>query len=232
MELTWASAFSTGGLIGHFANVLLIASMLMRQMVWLRILVIASALVGILYSVVWLNDPVSSFWETLLVLVNVVQLGLTWRENRAAQFSAREADFAKRRLRGLAPGAQRKLLDRGRWQTLEAGTAMTVQGDAPVDLFFISGGAAEVSVDGLVIAECGAGAYVGEMSLIGDAPASASVTATEQSEVWRISRQTLAEFDRDHPTWLAVIEAGIARDMRDKIMTQNQDRALIVPQRT
>ena len=226
MELTWASAFSTGGIVGHLAYILLITSMLMRQMVWLRLLVIASALVGILYSIVWLNDPVSSFWETLLVTVNVVQLMITWRQNRLASFSDAERAFALRRLRGLSPGEQRRLLDCGHWEDMNPGTQMTRQGGTPVDLFFISEGRADVSIDGRVIAECGAGSYVGEMSLIGDAPASATVSAIEPTKVWRISREALAGFDRDHPTWLAVIEAGIARDMRNKIMAQNLGRTV------
>ena len=124
MELTLDSAFSTGGIVGHLAYVLLIASMLMRQMVWLRLLVIASALVGILYSIVWLSDPVSSFWETLLVTVNVVQLGITWRQNSRARFSARELSFTSRRLRGLAPGEQRprsrRAMQGGRGQNRQA----------------------------------------------------------------------------------------------------------------
>jgi hypothetical protein len=50
MELTLASAFSQEGLLGHAAYVLLVISMLMRTLLWLRILVIASAVLGISYS--------------------------------------------------------------------------------------------------------------------------------------------------------------------------------------
>lgn len=221
MELTLESAFSTGGIVGHLAYVLLIASMMMRQMVWLRLFVIASALVGILYSIVWLNDPVSSFWESLLVVVNLVQLGITWRQNRSAQFSARELSFAKRRLRGLATGEQRRLLDRGTWVTADKGETLIVEGSMPNDLIYISDGSAEVMIADQVVAHCGPGTYVGEMSLVGDAPASATVRATSKMEVWRISRDVLAAFEQNQPTWLAVIEAGIARDMRGKIIAQN-----------
>ena len=46
MELTLASAFSQEGLLGHAAYVLLVLSMLMRTLLWLRLLVIASAILG------------------------------------------------------------------------------------------------------------------------------------------------------------------------------------------
>ena len=221
MELTLESAFSAGGIVGHMAYVLLIASMMMRQMVWLRLFVIASALVGILYSIIWLNDPVSSFWESLLVLVNLVQLAITWRQNRSARFSAQELSFAQSRLRGLPRGEQRRLLDKGAWVTAGQGETLIVEGSMPNDLIYIADGTADVLIGDRVVARCGPGTYVGEMSLVGDAPASATVQATSPMEVWRISRSVLAALDQNQPTWLAVIEAGIARDMRGKILAQN-----------
>ena len=60
MELTLASAFSQEGLLGHAAYVLLVLSMLMRTLLWLRLLVIASAILGISYAAFILGDPVST----------------------------------------------------------------------------------------------------------------------------------------------------------------------------
>ena len=222
MELTLSSALSPGGFVGHLAYILLILSMLMRRMAWLRILVIASALVGIAYSVIWLSDPVSSFWETLLVAVNVVQLAITWRQNSSARFSREDLAFANRRLRGLSPGEQRRVLDAGRWENLPAGTVLTTEGQEVSDLFFLSDGEADVRYEGRELARCGPGTYIGEMSFVGGGPASATVTTVRPSRIWRISRETLAMFDQKHPTWLAVLEAGISRDMRRKILDHNR----------
>ncbi|MEO1158958.1 MAG: cyclic nucleotide-binding domain-containing protein, partial [Pseudomonadota bacterium] len=74
MELTLESAFSTGGMVGHFAYLLLVVSMLMRRMFLLRIFVILSATIAIAYALFWLKDPIGVFWESLLVVVNAVQL--------------------------------------------------------------------------------------------------------------------------------------------------------------
>ncbi len=221
MELSFASAFSTGGLVGHFAYVLLILSMMMRQMVWLRIFVIASALVGIAYSIIWLRDPVSSFWETLLVTVNVVQLLITWRQNTRARFTLIERAFADRRLRGLPTGEQRRILDLGEWSHLPAGTVLATQGERPDKLTYIAEGWADILIADQIIAECGPGTYVGEMSIIGDRPASATARLREESLVWRLPTERLSELDEKQPTWLAVIEAGIARDMRGKLVAAN-----------
>jgi hypothetical protein len=55
MELTLESALSPQGLFGHTSYILLVISMMMRRMVWLRILVILSAIVGITYASVVLR---------------------------------------------------------------------------------------------------------------------------------------------------------------------------------
>ena len=67
MELTLESAFSTGGMVGHLAYLLLVLSMVMRQMYLLRILVILSASIAIAYALFWLKDPIGVFWESLLM---------------------------------------------------------------------------------------------------------------------------------------------------------------------
>jgi len=73
MELTLESAFSTGGMVGNASYILLIASMLMRDMFWLRLLAIFSGIVGVCHDAIWLTDPVSTFWESLFTLINLVQ---------------------------------------------------------------------------------------------------------------------------------------------------------------
>jgi hypothetical protein len=130
MELTLASALSQEGLLGHAAYVLLVISMLMRTLLWLRILVIASAVLGISYSALILGDPVSTFWETCLVVVNVAQLLLANWRNLRARFSDDERTLLGRHLPGLSRGEARALLDSGTWHRLEDGASMTTEGVA------------------------------------------------------------------------------------------------------
>ena len=71
MELTLESALSPAGLLGHAAYILTVIAMLMRSMVWLRVLYLASSIVGIVYVGVWVHDPVGVFWRIVLIGVNV-----------------------------------------------------------------------------------------------------------------------------------------------------------------
>ena len=103
MELTLESALSPGAMVGHFAYLLLVISMLMRSITWLRIFVILSAIVALAYGAIWLNDPVTVFWEATLIVVNIVQIFLIWHANRSAQFNEDEKRLIAERLPTLSP---------------------------------------------------------------------------------------------------------------------------------
>jgi CRP-like cAMP-binding protein len=222
VELTLESAFSTGGFVGHFAYLLLIASMLMRTLTALRVLVIASALVAILYAAVWLNDPVSSFWEALLVIVNVVQITREWLRNRQAKFSAEEQKFVSKRLSVLSKGNARRVLNMGVWADGAPGIVLTVQGEPVKHLVYLVAGAVDIKFDGAKVGACMPGNYVGEMSILEGDNASATATVSEPSRYWLISAEQLRKLHLKEPDIAAAFEVGIARDLRRKILNVNK----------
>ena len=55
-------SFITEGWMGHLSYLLLVFSMLMRRMLWLRLFVTASAVAGVLFDGLWLQNWVGVFW--------------------------------------------------------------------------------------------------------------------------------------------------------------------------
>ena len=224
MELTLDSAFSVGGMVGHLAYVFLVLSMLMRSIVALRIFFVVNVLLNILYVTVWVQDPVQLFWESLLFVINIVQLALIWWQNRRARFSEEEQAFAASRLRGLSRSQTRQLLDAGHWWDVMPGTVLTHQGERPTHLTYISSGSVGIVVDEQRVAGCGSGRYIGEMSVLDREPASATVSVEELARVWQLPTEVLDRFSERKPAVAAVLEAGIARDMRSKLLDSNSHR--------
>ena len=222
MELTLDSAFSVGGLVGHLAYVLLIVSMLMRTLLALRILVIASACVGIIYALFYLQDPLTAFWQALLVLVNVAQIAREWMNNRRARFSDDETKFMKERLYTLAPGEARQLLNMGVWANGAAGTQLTTQGKPVDNLVYLASGEVDIRFDGATVGSCLPGNYVGEMSVLNGGPASATAVVSEPSRYWMISAEQLRTLHSNAPNIAAALELGIAKDLRHKIIAANE----------
>jgi len=225
VELTLDAALSGQGALGHASYALLVLSMMMRRMVLLRVLVIASAAVYIVYATWVLSDPVSLIWETLLIVVNAGQLALTWWRDRSAQFDAREEALYRRHFETLKPSAMRVLLARGAWVTLEAGEQLTRTGD-PVDaLWYLASGSARVEVGAVVVGHCEEGGFVGEMTVSSGEPAFADVVIVHPAEAWRIEAPDLRDLTRRRPDIGAALGAAFFRMIRHRV-TEGNTRAL------
>jgi CRP-like cAMP-binding protein len=71
---------------------------------------------------------------------------------------------------------------------LAPGTTLITQGQNMTHMSIISTGEAVVTVDGTNVGAVGPGDVVGELSLIDDAPANASVTFEDGGTVWHLAR--------------------------------------------
>ncbi|MEP2533606.1 cyclic nucleotide-binding domain-containing protein [Shimia sp.] len=225
MTLALDTSFITDGWTGHLSYLLLVLSMLMRRMLWLRLCVIASALVGIAFDYFWLGNPVGVFWQSLLIVVNIGELVLLWRKDHKAQFSSEEDRFRAELLEGLSPGATRSFLDLGRWEDLPDGTILTAESRTPEFLTYLAEGDVCVEADGHFMRVVSGGHFIGEMSWMGGGVAIATTAVQGPARVWRIERAKLIRLRETNSAMMAVVEAGIARDMRTKLVFQNDQRA-------
>jgi CRP-like cAMP-binding protein len=221
MELTLESAFSTGGLVGHTSYLLLVISMLMRQINLLRMLVIASAFVAIAYDAIWLKDPVGIFWETLLVAVNIVQLSITYFENRVVRFTDEEDNFCSTRLAELERGERRRLLNKGLWVTGLPGTMLTREGEAVSHLVYLASGRVNIESAGHTVATCEPGSFIGEMTVFdGEAATGTAVVATE-ARYWMIEANLLRELADKRPETGQALQRSFAQNLKDKLIQSN-----------
>lgn len=221
LELTFESAFSGEGALGHAAYLLLVLSMLMRRMIWLRLLVIASALVAIAYASLILTDPVSTMWETMLVVVNVAQLSLTWWIDRRTQFDARESRMKALHFPALPPHLMRKLLKAGTWRDLPAGTRLATAGTPVEAAYFLHDGGARVEVGKGLVGHCTPGGFVGEMTVSTGEPAFADVVLDRDSVVWEIEADTVRWLMAANPVIGQALEAAFFRVIRQRLADSN-----------
>lgn len=221
MELTLESAFSLGGLVGHLSYLLLVVSMLMRVMWVLRLLVIASAFAAIAYDLIWLKDPVGVFWETLLVVVNITQLAITYRQNRRATFTPREAAFVHSAFPGLNNTLKRRLLAKGAWAEAAPGTELITAGAPVTHLIYIAEGTAQVTIAGGIVNQSGPGDFIGELTVLDAAPATGTVTATEALRYWAIEGEALRRLVAANDDINQAVSASFHRHMLTKLLAAN-----------
>ncbi|PSL18552.1 Crp/Fnr family transcriptional regulator [Shimia abyssi] len=221
MILSLDTSFITDGWAGHLSYLLLVLSMLMRSMLWLRLMVVASALAGIAFDYFWLGNPVGVFWQSLLVAVNLAELAILWRNDRRAVFSVEEDAYRTQLLAGLTPGQARRFLDRGRWEELPEGKILTTEGQTPEFLSYLSSGEVAIHIDGRLVRVVEGGHFIGEMSLVGEDGAVATTILQTPCRVWRIERDKVLRLRETNHATLAVLEAAFARDMRSKLIFEN-----------
>jgi CRP-like cAMP-binding protein len=221
MHMSLEAAFSPAAFVGHAGYILLVLSMIMTQMLWLRIIAIGAGILQAIYYGVFLHDPVGTFWETIFTLTNVAQLAIIAYRNRAARFTADERAFYETAVPTLEAADARKLIAAGRWTTAEPGTILTREGeDAPV-LAFIVAGEVDVSVNGRKVGECGPGSFVGEISVSSKMPASATATVRTPIRYLGFDRAVIVQLLDKHGDIGVALELAFRHGLRDKLLRTN-----------
>lgn len=201
--------------------------MIMRQMLWLRLFVILSSIVGISYAIFVLTDPVSLFWETILIGVNTTQLGISAWQNRRARFNPVERSFLDQHFVGLPKGQQRILLDFGQWSNLPTGTTLCTEGAPVPALYYISSGQATVTAHGKLVGACGPGSFVGEITVATSAPANGTVMLVEPGLLWRIEAERLRWLIENRPRISVALYASFFVAVRDKLLRTNMQLGVL-----
>lgn len=170
-------SITSGAALATLSYVLLIASMLMNRLTYLRILAIGSGVAGIIYFWGFLGDRVASLWEMLFIAANLFQLAVAAYHDRMSRFTADEMVFRSAAVPGLSPSEARRLLRLGKVVAAPEGTVLTEQSQPVSALAFVISGDVEIRVGGKTVAHCGHGDFVGEISVMsGEAATATAVT--------------------------------------------------------
>lgn len=221
MELTVESVFSSAGLLGHLSYFLLIVSMLSWKMYWLRVGVIGSALAGIAYGLIILNDPVPVFWQSLLLIVNLFQLVRLILAERAVTLNEEESEMVRTAFSGLGEIDARKLIDQGFWIDRKAGIELIREGTAVDHLYYLTSGAAEVRSRDKIVGHCKSGDLIGEGTILSSDRATGTVTLSRDSRLWCIPAPVLRSHLGKNPAVRNIVDRRIGDALKSKLRASN-----------
>lgn len=222
MELTLESAFSTGGIIGNLSYILLIVSMAMRRIFWLRSLAIVSGLTGIAYDLFWLNNPVGVFWETLFTVTNLVQWLLLIRDDNRMKLTDQERVIWQDHFANLSSKECKQLLSNSEQVLAQDNQVVIREGEKVSSIYFVLEGQIDITLDGEKVSECGPGDLLGEMSFLTGQAASADSIARQDSQLLKISQEQLATLVKAQPEFGFAITNHISLNMAAKLSRQNR----------
>ncbi len=212
-------------LFGHFTYLLLIVSMLMRRMVALRLIAVASGLAKIVYRALFVFDPVSVLWETIFVLVNIIQLVIIWYYEYHHRFPEEQQHFADNMPADTDKAALKRLLDLSDLERLTPESVVTREGEAVTKLVYIADGIIKIEHGGRVVAICGPGDYVGELSFLSGKPASATATVVKPVRALTFDQAKLADAIKGDGALRRTLESALNKNLAGKLMRSNETGA-------
>ncbi|MEM7069227.1 MAG: cyclic nucleotide-binding domain-containing protein [Pseudomonadota bacterium] len=219
----WADFAKPENLVGHIAYVLLIVSMMMRNMNWLRFFAIMAGTISAIFYFT-IGDKVSMFWESMFTLVNLCQFLILQIENRRGRFSDDEATFIKCCLSDVERAHARRLMKLGAWTEVQEDITLIEEDTCPEHLKFIVSGTARVERNGRAIGEVGVGDFLGEMSYLTGKQATASVVTSQTTRYLAFNRNALrAHLDKNTEVRHA-LESSFNRNLVDKLAKSNETK--------
>ncbi len=105
------------------------------------------------------------------------------------------------------------------------------EGEEQDSLFFVISGLLHATVEragrSTLLGRIRAGETLGEVNIFTAGAASASVTAVEYSQIWRIDRTMLEDFINEHPLAAAHLLVGIATTLSKRLRETNDRLATV-----
>lgn len=206
----------------HLAGALLVGSMVMTSIRALRLVALAAGAAALGWVLLDGRGWDLAIWPALLVLVNAAQLASMIRRSRTGDQREEERELLGHVLGVEEPAGQRRLRDLLRWRDVPAGEVLIREGQGEPPLVYIASGAGRVEHAGRPVGLCGAGDFLGEMSMVSGQRASASVVVTEAMRVAVFDRDALAQLSRATPEIGEALARAINRALADKVVRMNR----------
>jgi CRP-like cAMP-binding protein len=199
----------------HIGYFLMLLALLARDVLWLRLLLVAAQVNLSLYS--WFRGIDSiAVWNALFVLINAAWAARILRERRAVMLPPELERIRERHFIALDPRDFLRLWRMGERQTLRD-SPLTRQGEAAPALYFLLRGRVTVRQQGREVARLGEGDFVAEMSLLTGAVATADAQTLDEVELMRWPAERLHQLrSRDSALW-ARIQSVLGHDLVAKI---------------
>ncbi|MEM7472979.1 MAG: cyclic nucleotide-binding domain-containing protein [Pseudomonadota bacterium] len=168
-----------------------------------------------------------SLWQdfnfaSLLIQVSWISLsliGLTriYLRNRSLHFTSEEQQLMDERLPSLSKPSAKDFFRSGGWVELAAGEELLAEGQKVDHLFYLAAGEVSVSSGTDEITRVTRG-FLGEISILDGAPASANVTTLSPVTIFVISRDALLSLMARDEEFRMALESGLSRELGRKLV--------------
>ena len=204
----------------HAANVLLLLAYCVRDILWLRLFAVASAMIAIPYfalqpAPLWV--PIG--WSALFASINLFQSWRIFVERRPVKLTPDEEMIRRLVFEDLPPRKVLQLLSVGAWTTVRSGERMIERGKSPETISLVVEGKVRIARNGQVLGELVAGNLVGSALLLSGVPADVDAVAIEPVRAFCWQIETLERYLVANPEVRIVVQRHLVRDLAGKLVS-------------
>jgi hypothetical protein len=204
----------------HAANVLLLVAYSVRDILWLRLFAVASALIAIPYFVLqpaplWV--PIG--WSSVFAVINLFQSWRLYLERRPVKLTPEEEEVRRLVFEDLPSRKVLQVLSLGSWIMVDTGERMMERGKCPEAISLIVRGAVRVESNERVLGDLVAGNLVGSVLQLSGSPAEVDAVAIEPVRALRWEVETLERYLTANPEVRIVLQRHLTRDLAGKFVS-------------
>ena len=222
MDGETGTMLASGSLFAYLAGVLLVASAILTSVRAQRVFATMAGALALVFFAAYTDSRFGALLAAAFFVINIIQLAMFYGRARSGRMLSEEQALFDQVLQLDDPSQQGRLRDLMQWRTARVGEVLMEQGQVDPPLVYIASGAVDVSRGDKPVGLCGAGEFLGEMSLVSGASASASVTVREPSRIAVFDRDALGQYARAVPDVGASLNAALNRGLASKITRLNE----------
>ncbi|MFS0736222.1 cyclic nucleotide-binding domain-containing protein [Sphingomonas sp. 1P06PA] len=157
--------------------------------------------------------------------VALFQAALLAIRNLRLRFNPEEQRMVESAFGTLDRRQARQLIDQGVWLDGKAGEVLTREGEPVGNLFYLADGTAAVSSRGMWIATATAPTLVGEMTVLDQSGATATVSLDGAARMWCVDGPALRRFLKENPDIRMALENSFFGSLIAKLRSSNMKMA-------
>lgn len=198
----------------------MLAALTVRDILWLRSLLISAQLSLFSYGIISGNIPVA-FWNALFFVINTYQVVRLIQQRRPIDLPEDLIDLYE----NIFPTMRRReflyFWQMGNIHELKHKKLIS-KGENQKNLLLILSGEVEVKSAGKLIAKLSRGSFVAEMSFLTGEPATADVFVPEKASYISWNQQKLRSLEQLNPDLLIKIQNILGKDLTSKLKKDSE----------
>lgn len=207
-------------LVTSIFNMFYLAGFIVKDILWLRVLIIIGFNIEMVYHFRDLHKPewAEIMWCGFYIIVNAWQFTMLYRERKNLKFTDEELSLHAKVFKNMPKTAYRKLLNIAGYEDLPIDFVMVHQNTTIDKLALISDGLAKIEVDGKTVSYVRNGQFVGEMSFLSGNLTTATVTTIDETRCLLWDKEQLQQLMKKDIEVEASLQMVFSSDLLAKLM--------------